>query len=135
MTWQCKPCLKFKKTTNISIIGDVNDVFGYAGVHLKSKILIFGFRGTRNLKNWINNLKFAKPNAPFPFAPENAKIHYGFLQDYLKIKDQFVEIFLKYVQYYTDFEVKILGHSLGGALSLLGTVDLITQNILVNQND
>ena len=131
MSWKCVPCLKFKGVTNITFLGEEDDVFGYSAVHVKSKMLVFGFRGTRNLKNWINNLKIAKPNAPFPNAPENAKIHYGFLSDYEKVKDQFLEIFKKYVSNYPEFQVKIIGHSLGGALALLASVDLATQNILV----
>lgn len=117
--------------TNISLIGDEGDVFGYAAVHVKSKMVIFGFRGTRNLKNWINNLMIAKPNAPFPSAPANAKIHYGFLADYEKVQDQFIETFQNYVYGFQDFEIKIIGHSLGGALALLASVDLITRNLLV----
>lgn len=132
LTWSCKPCLNFEGVTNVSLIGDERDVFGYSAVHLKSKMLIFGFRGTRNLKNWINNLMIARPNAPFPSAPADARIHYGFLADYQKVGDQFTDIFQKYVKEFPDFDIKIMGHSLGGALALLATVDLITHNLLVS---
>jgi predicted lipase len=114
------------------LIGDERDVFGYSAIHFKSKMIIFGFRGTRNLKNWINNLMIARPNAPFPSAPANARIHYGFLADYQKVGDQFTDMFKKYVKEFPDFDIKIMGHSLGGALALLGTVDLITHNLLVS---
>ena len=132
LSWTCTPCLNYKGTSNISLIGNENDVFGYAAVHLTSKMLIFSFRGTRNLKNWIRNLMIAKPNAPFPSAPANAKIHYGFLADYQKISVQFLDVFQKYVKEFPDFDIKIIGHSLGGALALLASVDLITQNLLVS---
>jgi predicted lipase len=130
--WTCVPCKGFSQgTSNITLLGKFTKVYGLTAVHNPSKSVIVSFRGTRNLNNWLNNLLFAKPDVPFPSAPEGAKVHYGFLKDYLQVREGLVYSFSKLRKALPDYKVYFIGHSLGGALAVLAALDLDTLHKVV----
>jgi predicted lipase len=127
------PCQGFSNgTTNVTLLGKFTKVYGLTAVHSPSKSIIVSFRGTRNLNNWLNNLLFAKPDVPFPTAPEGAKVHFGFLKDYLQVRESLVYSFSKLRKALPEYTVHYIGHSLGGALAVLAALDLDTLNKVVN---
>jgi predicted lipase len=126
-TWNCPTCSQDLLVSDISLVGDYHsNTFGFLGYSQKLKSIIVSFRGTRNIKNWIQDLEFAKPDFPFEGAPENSKVHFGFLEAWTYLKPQVVEGVLLLVQKYPNSTLLITGHSLGGAISTLCSTDLYT---------
>ena len=128
------PCNDFSQnTTHVEFLGDFNKQFGFTALHSPSNSIIVTFRGSRNFDNWLHDLLFAKPDAPFPTAPKNAKIHFGFLSSYYQVRSEFLTRLKQLRQAYPDSTVRFLGHSLGGAIALIALLDALSQKlILVN---
>ncbi|KAJ3092588.1 hypothetical protein HK102_005357 [Quaeritorhiza haematococci] len=125
--WTCVTCINGTEgTENVTTFGDFdNGIFGYVARHESRKLLIVAFRGTRNVPNWINNLMAAKPDCPFPGAPEGTKIHLGFLRDWESVRSEVMQALTPLLLFYEDYSVLFVGHSLGGALATLAAVDIV----------
>lgn len=98
----------------------VDEIEGVMGE--KNDILYIVFRGSDDLKNWIDNFKFWKIRfkkvVPYNGTNEKIKVHYGFISDYKKVRD----IILNHSK---SFEkIIVVGHSLGGAISYLCALDI-----------
>jgi hypothetical protein len=123
--WECSTCSRELEVSDISLVGEYHsDTFGFVGYSKKLNTIVVSFRGTRNIKNWIQDLKFAKPDYPFEGAPENVKVHLGFLEAWTYLKPQVVEAILHLVSKYPKSHLLITGHSLGGAIATLSSTDM-----------
>jgi hypothetical protein len=112
--WSCVTCDKRYKVSNISFAGEFEStVFGYVGYAKSIKTVIVAFRGTRTFDGWIRDLRFMKPDSPFPNSPHGAKVHLGFLEAWMFLKPQIVEALLNLVRMYPSSDFLISGHSLG----------------------
>jgi len=87
----------------------------------QQKILRITFRGTDSPENWKNDLRFWEKRIPYCNCDRNVKVHRGFLNSYksLGIRDKILESISDDVKY-----IKICGHSLGAALSVLCAFDV-----------
>jgi predicted lipase len=104
------------------------NVEGYCGV--KNKILHIVFRGSDGAGDWIDNFKFwHKENSYNDYnklgglskLASKAKVHTGFYEQYEKVKSEIYNI----VRINTHLKkVIITGHSLGGALATLCSLDM-----------
>ena len=95
---------------------DSTDTVGYIAVNEDLEEIIVSYRGSKGLKNWLNNLKMAKLDWPLG---KNVRVHYGFFQSW-KSSKTFVEHQLDILlTKYPTFTVLFTGHSLGGALASL----------------
>ncbi|KAJ3119099.1 hypothetical protein HDU96_000014 [Phlyctochytrium bullatum] len=66
------------------------------------------------MDNWIDDLLIAKPDCPFPGAPEGAKIHLGFLTAWNIVRENVTRAINESNALYPDYELWFTGHSLGG---------------------
>ena len=104
------------------------------------------FRGTCTHKEWTNNfemqyapkiillLKRKATEVTFPVLtekyetvennifPDTIKVHAGFIHTYMYLRERIFQ-FLKTLD--TNVEINITGHSLGGALGLITTADIL----------
>ncbi|KAJ3220409.1 hypothetical protein HDU67_000076 [Dinochytrium kinnereticum] len=124
--WKCTTCGgDTLGAENITLFGDFQvSVFGYVAINHRRSHIVVAFRGSRNMDNWIDDLLIAKPDCPFPGAPEGAKIHLGFLNAWNLVREDVVMNVQRFVELYPAYEVWFTGHSLGGALATLAAVDL-----------
>jgi hypothetical protein len=123
--WNCTSCNTDFRMESIRLVGDFHtNIFGYVGYFAQDDQIVIAFRGTRNLKNWIEDLKVGKPDSPFPNSPKDAKIHYGFLETWHYIKTQVVEELLILSNIHPYSNLLITGHSLGGAVATLCSADV-----------
>ncbi|KAJ3322395.1 hypothetical protein HDV06_003132 [Boothiomyces sp. JEL0866] len=123
--WNCTTCHPELQTTDISTVGNFDDnAFGYVAYSKPIESIILSFRGTRNFKNWISDLRFAKPDCPFPEAPDNAKVHLGFLESWQFLKAEVLDALLTLYKKYPGSKLLLTGHSLGGAIATLASADL-----------
>jgi hypothetical protein len=90
-----------------------------------------GFRGTRSLDDWGNNLNFVKTPLRFTDTTINEKkndkryqsgqVHEGFLKAYNTVSQKISDIFggLRSKNSDAKFQIRIGGHGLGGSLATL----------------
>jgi hypothetical protein len=100
--------------------------FGWFCLDKPNQRLIVAFRGTQFIHDWLDDFDFV----PAPYAPVLGRgtVHEGFQLVYLAVRDNLIALLNKYSAGYR--ELLITGHSLGGALCPLATLDLLN----VNQN-
>lgn len=71
-------------------------------------------------------MKVAKPNAPFDGAPEGAKVHQGFLNEWNSLKDDVINEVMRLRSSGINYDILVTGHSLGGAIATLCSIELYT---------
>jgi len=85
--------------------------------------LVFSFRGSADIANWISNFEF-EYTAPYP--DPNIKVHRGLHAEYMKYKDRIMS------HLSPNRNVVISGHSSGGAVSMFFAYDIhSTYNVSV----
>ncbi|CAJ0905313.1 11468_t:CDS:10 [Entrophospora sp. SA101] len=89
----------------------------------KEKAIVVAFRGTANVKSFLNDLEFLQ--VPFFDKSNNAKVHSGFLATYNDTRTEITNLVKKLVAENPDYKVVTTGHSLGGSLAVFQTLDLI----------
>jgi hypothetical protein len=98
--------------------------FGWFCLDNPNQRLIVAFRGTEFIHDWLNDFDFVP--APYAPVPGRGTVHEGFQLVYLAVRDNLIALLNKYSAGYS--EILITGHSLGGALCPLATLDLLNVN-------
>jgi len=98
--------------------------FGWFCLDKANQRLIVTFRGTEFIHDWLDDFDFV----PAPYAPVAGRgtVHEGFQLVYLAVRDNLIALLNKYSGGYS--QLLITGHSLGGALCPLATLDLLNVN-------
>jgi len=101
-----------------------NSHFGWFCLDKANQRLIVTFRGTEFIHDWLDDFDFV----PAPYAPVAGRgtVHEGFQLVYLAVRDNLIALLNKYSGGYS--QLLITGHSLGGALCPLATLDLLNVN-------
>ncbi|WCJ30715.1 alpha/beta-Hydrolases superfamily protein [Euphorbia peplus] len=102
--------------------------------------ILICWRGTRLPIEWLKNFKFAQTSANEVFPNNNAKVHQGFLNVYTdksidsvysktSAREQVLAVVRrlvdKYAALHEDVSITVAGHSLGGALATLNSMDIV----------
>ena len=93
--------------------------FGFVVRETATNALIVSIRGTQTPAEWVKN--FTVIPQIFNAAPEFGLVHLGFEQMWNKIRPDVVAALQGEP---ADTRITFLGHSLGGAMATLGTVDI-----------
>jgi predicted lipase len=103
-------------------------VAGYVAVRKPTEELIVSFRGSDSFANWLYNLYISLDRVPWIYTvyqpEETAKVHEGFLLSYESVRREVLSHVSSAVEEYPGYSVKVIGHSLGGALANLCALDL-----------
>ena len=73
------------------------------------------------IKNWVENLRIVQVDAPFPAS---GKVHLGFLQAHQALSAPLFSELSNQLETYSNYNIVIVGHSLGGAQATLMAMDL-----------
>ncbi|PRP86108.1 hypothetical protein PROFUN_03095 [Planoprotostelium fungivorum] len=129
-SWDCYWCSYHQVVFNSPSLQEVKtfqdayggNIFGYSGV--TRDYIVISFRGTRaqDLSNWLTDLSY-EMTSPFHEAITGAKVHSGFLNAYVSVRDQLLKIVGGFTTKYPKKTILFTGHSLGGALTVLAAVD------------
>ncbi|KAI9298701.1 alpha/beta-hydrolase [Neoconidiobolus thromboides FSU 785] len=122
--WSCKPCQNVQGTELITTFSNkLLGTDGYLAVNDDEQAIILAFRSTQDLENWISDLELVE----IPFSSANgigARVHSGFLGAMESLSGSFLKA-LKIAlqnQDYKAYKIKVVGHSLGGAMACLGMI-------------
>lgn len=92
------------------------DFYGY--IMESSESIVIAFRGSRTNPDWIADLTALQTD--FPYTPAKLRVHSGFNAVYSSCRQQIISA-LKALS--SSKQLFVTGHSLGGALAILCTLD------------
>ncbi|KAI7872485.1 Alpha/Beta hydrolase protein [Spinellus fusiger] len=129
--WSCRNCLDGFTLIRSFKIAPL-DVNGYITRNDRTKEIQLVFRGSISIPNWVADLSFAKKSYP---PVDGAEVHSGFYDSYISSQFVVVPIVLDQLDKYPSYRVLVTGHSLGGAIATVATLDLYQRDIrLSNAN-
>jgi len=131
--WTCYWCVypgNQKTIVTHYFNGEEKLIFGYGGITEDS--IIFSFRGTHGLSNWLQDLKYFR-TTPFHDLIPGALVHSGFLEAYMSLRDEILVAAKELSTRYPDLPVRVVGHSLGGAIASLAAVDFALNKTITNR--
>jgi hypothetical protein len=94
------------------------DTEGFIYKDLKNKILYIFIKGTDKFADWISNFHFSKKVIPYKNINPKIKVHSGFLDGYILVRDYFLNLYKKFDT------VIISGHSRGAPIACLAALDM-----------
>lgn len=106
----------------------------FVGYRAGSNEIIVGFRGTvaTSLTNWASNLN-ADPDSVWSQC-RACKVHSGFWNNYRSISSDLLRVVRNLRARYPSASLTFTGHSLGGAMAIIGAVDFrVRHGIFVNR--
>jgi hypothetical protein len=108
------------------------DIFAYAGYSSSSRSIYLTFRGTAavSIKDWIKNLQFTQIT-PWSDQP-SSQVHKGFYTAWSSIRSLVFSALSGLKQSCGGCKLVVTGHSLGGAMATLASVDLARAGINVD---
>jgi len=127
MNWSCAWCksievIGFQPT---HIILDTNtDTLAFVGYLAAFSEIIVSYRGSDNFMNWVLDLEFWKTSKPLDGIP-GANTATGFYDCFKALRDGVYNAVLANIQNNPNYQVKIVGHSLGGAISSITALDFV----------
>lgn len=97
---------------------DTQGIFGVAD----GDTFVIAFRGSEEtgIADWITDLKFVKQVFPYGGTNKKVKVHFGFIQAYKSVRDAVLQAAKDTPQK----NIACAGHSLGGALATLASLDI-----------
>ncbi|CAI2200506.1 7523_t:CDS:2, partial [Funneliformis geosporum] len=96
---------------------------GYVAINDKEKAIIIAYRGTSDLQSFMQD--FQLNQTPYSPSVPNAKVHFGFYATYNDTREEITTLVKRLVKDNPSYKVISTGHSLGGALAVFQTLDLI----------
>eukprot|EP00933_Yihiella_yeosuensis_P079795 TRINITY_DN9321_c0_g1_i1.p1 TRINITY_DN9321_c0_g1~~TRINITY_DN9321_c0_g1_i1.p1 ORF type:complete len:305 (-),score=49.85 TRINITY_DN9321_c0_g1_i1:208-1122(-) len=137
--WNCgTSCEALPEIKDVKLLRSPMDgTLGIAAEHRGDCVLVF--RGTKNPENVVSDINILQVS-PYASCPD-CKVHQGFLEAWHSLKDEALSALrnLGCAQTAsgsssgTRKEIKITGHSLGGAIAALAAWDLVSSGHKVSQ--
>lgn len=96
---------------------DKHSMRALVGYNKEYNSTFVSYRGSENIKNWINNIKI-KFTYPYPSLPK-VGVELGFYESYQSIYQDVIEAIINTTYKYKTNQIILTGHSLGGISTLL----------------
>jgi len=125
--WNCYWCTQ-PETPRVKVnIVFENDGFqgSYGYIGTTSSEIIVSFRGSSSVSNWLHDLDFKQ--VPYPIS--GALVHEGFYHAYNDVRDQVESHVQALLAKNPNMPVRVMGHSLGAALAVICSSELVRLNI------
>ncbi|KAI9294432.1 alpha/beta-hydrolase, partial [Neoconidiobolus thromboides FSU 785] len=124
--WTCNHC---KKIGSNIVVQDVFTEFitggrGFIATDATKKQIILSFRGSSNIQNWLGNLNLIFTNYNVNNGGSDIQVHAGFKDGINALYPKFSPLLKSLVASHPDYKLIITGHSLGGALATLASIEI-----------
>lgn len=130
--WNCTTCTGSTiGTDQVTIVGgSEKDSFGYVAVNEHQRRIIVSFRGSTSINDWVHDLQFIRTSSGVANAPAGASVHGGFLKAWKTISVGILSQLTVLINKYPDYAILVTGHSLGGAIGVLCSMQLLSTGIV-----
>jgi len=120
--WDCSYCTYNSVVSSFTWVNGwmVDDNYAYIGYNSAFQEIIISFRGSSNLENWIEDLKFLKDQTGWG----NGNVATGFYEYYMSLQPNILPALASLTQQFPGYVVYCTGHSLGAAGATLCAYDL-----------
>ena len=129
-SWNCGPRCEGDLIGTVieeSIQDSDTQAAAFVATHHGRKTIVAVFRGTQSVQSFIQDIQIltTPPEFELPFIakPSNIRVHYGFHSSYMNIRLETQGPLQALAKRYPDYEIVFTGHSLGGAMASLASVD------------
>jgi hypothetical protein len=120
--WNCYWCNKVPYFDTIQTFWDnKTSTFCYFGKYNNSNQYVLAFEGSQDNKDLIIDLQIAQL-VPYKHYPD-AKVHSGFWKSYLAVSNKIYKVLISH----KVKDLFITGHSLGGALATIASLDIVEE--------
>ncbi|RKP39785.1 Alpha/Beta hydrolase protein [Dimargaris cristalligena] len=124
--WSCKNCVG--GTAGTKFVSDFSKFLSatrwYVALHEPTQSIILSFRGSTpsDAVTFVTDLNIELTR--WPKSVPESKVHEGFVESMLKGVDAAIDTLKQQVASYPDYQIKIVGHSLGGAHAVLAATHI-----------
>lgn len=103
---------------------DYNDGQAFMTVYNNEGLLVF--RGSETIRDWMSDFNVIRVKMDVKNLSEREKplVHYGFIRQYRSLEDQIHDELNDYIDNHNITTLNIAGHSLGGALASIASIQL-----------
>lgn len=124
-SWNCNVCKNFPMTDIILVQNLTYNIFGFVGYSKTLNQIIVSWRGTVDTKNWEQDFKYKLTKYTAKSGTcSNCSIHTGIYQSYKSVESQVNKAVNGLLSKYPTASILSTGHSLGGGLSVLTSLEL-----------
>jgi hypothetical protein len=117
--WTCHWCKKLPRMNMLNTFWDRHtSTYCYFAYDVENKHHVLAFEGSQDLRDWLIDFDFIKL-VPYKDHP-TAKVHAGFWHAYTSVRENIHNT----IYYNNVSRLFITGHSLGGALATLSSLDI-----------
>ncbi|PYH94499.1 mono and diacylglycerol lipase [Aspergillus ellipticus CBS 707.79] len=97
------------------------DTAGYLAVDDTHKAIVLAFRGSYSVRNWLADATFFYTD---PKLCNGCEAELGFWSSWTGVRDNVTEALSGTISKYPNYELVVVGHSLGAAIATLAAADL-----------
>ncbi|RAK99984.1 lipase family protein [Aspergillus ibericus CBS 121593] len=97
------------------------DTSGFLAVDTTNQAIVLSFRGSYSIRNWLADATFFYTD---PKLCTGCEAELGFWSSWTNVRDNITTILTPTLTKYPDYELVIVGHSLGAAIATLAAADL-----------
>ncbi|KAJ6134015.1 hypothetical protein N7523_000337 [Penicillium sp. IBT 18751x] len=97
------------------------DTAGYIAVDNTNKAVILAFRGSYSVRNWIADVEFPYTD---PGLCDGCEAEFGFWSSWAVVRDDIMKNLNEVVSANSDYELIVVGHSLGAGVATLAAADI-----------
>ncbi|CAI7578791.1 unnamed protein product [Penicillium manginii] len=125
LTCSAHNCPQVEKS-DTSIVYDfsnttLTDTAGYIALDNTNKAIVLAFRGSYSVRNWIADASFFYTD---PKLCDGCSAELGFWSSWTNVRDPISKILNETVTENPDYELIVVGHSLGAGVATLAAADL-----------
>jgi len=99
----------------------ITDTAGYIAVDHTHSAVVLAFRGSYSVRNWVADATFVHTN---PGLCDGCLAELGFWSSWKLVRDDIIKELKEVVAQNPDYELVVVGHSLGAAVATLAATDL-----------